>query len=450
MISNAPQPTNVQELRSFLGLLNYYGKFIRNLASILYPLNRLLQEKQKWEWTNECSEALQRAKNQLTSSNVLTHYDPKLPINLAADASAYGIGAVISHVLPDGSEKPISYASRTLTTIEKNYAQLEKEALSLIFGVKKFHQYLYGQKFTLMTDHKPLTAILGSKKGIPSLAAARLQRVGHSCCQLIIMKFNSNQQSHCNADGLSRLPLPVQDHEANAGAVSIFNVAQIQFLPVTFQQVQTATRHDPILMKVTTYVNSGWPTKVPDELKPYQSRQQEIGVQSGCLMWGIRVIVPKSLQQRLLESLHENHPGITRMKAIARSYVWWNRIDKDIESQAKACLQCQEQQSKPLVAPLHPWIWPTSPWKRIHIDFAGPFQDKMFLIVVDAHSKWPEVVQMSTTTTSKTVEVLQVLFAKYGLPEQLVSDNGPQFTSEDFAYFMKANGPLPFIVKWPR
>ena len=439
-IANAPQPTNVQELRSFLGLLNYYGKFIKNLASILYPLNRLLQEKQKWEWTNECSEAFQTAKNQLTSSEVLTHYDPKLPINLAADASAYGIGAVISHVLPDGSEKPISFASRTLTTSEKNYAQLEKEALSLIFGVKKFHQYLYGRKFTLITDHKPLTAILGSKKGIPSLAAARLQRWA-----LLLSAYNYEiqfkpTQSHCNADGLSRLPLPVQDHDAKAEAVSIFNVAQIQFLPVTFQQVQTATRRDPILTKITTYVNSGWPTKVPDELKPYQLRQQEIGAQNGCLMWGIRVIVPKSLQQRLLECLHENHPGITRMKAVARSYVWWNGIDKDIESQAKACLQCQEQKSKPPVAPLHPWIWPTSPWKRIHIDFAGPFLDKMFLIVVDAHSKWPEVVQMSTTTTTKTVEVLQVLFAKYGLPEQLVSDNGPQFTSEDFAYFMKANG----------
>ena len=157
-------------------------------------------------------------------------------------------------------------------------------------------------------------------------------------------------------------------------------------------------------------------------------------------MWGIRVIVPKSLQQRVLESLHENHPGITRMKAVARSYVWWNGIDKDIESKPRHVYNVKEQQSKPPVAPLHPWIWPTSPWKRIHIDFAGPFLDKMFLIVVDAHSKWPEVVQMSSTTTSKTVEVLQVLFAKYGLPEQLVSDNGPQFTSEDFAYFMKANG----------
>ena len=122
------------------------------------------------------TKAFEEAKRQLVSANVLTHYNPRLPINLAADASAYRIGAVISHVLPDGSEKPISFASRTLTTAEKNYSQLEKEALSSIFGVRKFHQYLYGRKFTLITDHKPLTGIFGSKKGIPSLAAARLQR----------------------------------------------------------------------------------------------------------------------------------------------------------------------------------------------------------------------------------------------------------------------------------
>ena len=161
-IANAPPPTTVQELRSFLGLLNYYGKFIPNLATILHPLNTLLQADKKWDWSDECARAFQMAKDQLTSTQVLTHYDPALPINLAADASAYGVGAVISHVFPDGAERPIAFASRTLSPPEKNYAQLEKEALSLMFGVKKFHQYLYGRKFTLITDHKPLTAILGS------------------------------------------------------------------------------------------------------------------------------------------------------------------------------------------------------------------------------------------------------------------------------------------------
>ena len=149
-------------------------------------------------------------------------------------------------------------------------------------------------------------------------------------------------------------------------------------------------------------------------------------------MWGVRVIIPQSLQQSLLESLHDNHPGITGMKAVALSYFWWSGIHKAIEDLAKLCVPCQEQKSNPPVAPLHPWVWPTNPWKRIHIDFAGPFLTKMFLIVVDAHSKWPEVIQMSSTTTSKIIEALGNLFARCGLPEQVVSDNGPQFTSEEF------------------
>ncbi len=138
---------------------------------------------------------------------------------MATDASAYGIGAVISHILPDGSEKPISFASRTLTPSEKNYSQLEKEALSLIFGVKKFHQYLYGRKFTLITDHKPLTAIFGAKKGIPTLAAARL-RMGTLALgvQLYEIQYKLTE-SHSNADGLSRLPLP--EMEADKGGEGV-------------------------------------------------------------------------------------------------------------------------------------------------------------------------------------------------------------------------------------
>ena len=126
---------------------------------------------------------------------------------LAEDASAYGVGAVISHSFPDGSERPIAYASHTLSMSERNYAQVEKEALTLIFGLNKFHQYLYGHTFILQTDHKPLTTILGRTKGFPSLVVARLQRwaiqlAGYS----YQIEFRPTKQ-HCNADGLSRLPL---------------------------------------------------------------------------------------------------------------------------------------------------------------------------------------------------------------------------------------------------
>ena len=175
-IVEAPAPTDVSQLRSFLGLINYYSRFIPNLSSILSPLNALLCKGKQWQWTSECAASFKEAKEQVLSQRVLTHYDPQLPIRLACDASPYGVGSVISHILPNGQERPIAFASRTLNKAERNYAQIEREALGIIFGVRKFHHYLYGRQFTLLTDHRPLTTILSPCKATPSMAAARMQR----------------------------------------------------------------------------------------------------------------------------------------------------------------------------------------------------------------------------------------------------------------------------------
>ena len=136
----------------------------------------------------------------------------------------------------------------------------------------------------------------------------------------------------------------------------------------------------------------------------------------------------------MLKELHQGHPGVGRMKAVARGHVWWPGLDKDLEKMAKSCAQCLAVKQGPASAPLHPWVWPIRPWQRVHVDFAGPFLSRM---VVDAHSKWPEVFEMTAT---KTIAVLRHLFASYGLPEQLVSDNGPQFVSADFGSFFRENG----------
>ena len=147
------------------------------MSTLSGPLTHLLAKDVPWNWTRECAEACVKIKDLLISSQVMAHYDPHKPLVLAVDASGYGLGAVISHT--DGvNENPIAYASRTLTPAEKNYSQIEKEALAIIFGVTKFHSYMYGQMFTLITDHKPLTTIFGPKKGIPVLTASRLQRWG--------------------------------------------------------------------------------------------------------------------------------------------------------------------------------------------------------------------------------------------------------------------------------
>ena len=388
-IVEAPSPKDVSQLRSFLGLLNYYSKFVANLANQLKPLHELLNKTKVWEWTDECESAFKGVKTALSQSEVLTHFDSTLPLQLACDASPYGVGAVLSHIMPSGEERPIAFASRTLSKSESNYAQIEREALSIVFGVKKFHQYLYGRKFTLLTDHRPLTSIFGPHTGIPSLAASRMQRWALllSAHQYDI-KYRKGDQ-HCNADGLSRLPLPVKHSEPKQAGIFYFK--EVAATPVTSAHVKTHTRTDPILSEVLDIISCGRKGVMTPSLKPYLVRRNELSVQSGCLLWGYRVIIPPALREKVLDELHSGHCGVVRMKEIARSYFWWPSLDAAIEEKAKSCSACQRLRNLPQLAPLHPWDWPEEPWQRVHIDFAGPLEGHMYLIVVDAHSKWPEV-----------------------------------------------------------
>ncbi|KAL6455440.1 hypothetical protein MHYP_G00004880 [Metynnis hypsauchen] len=452
-IVDAPAPQNVSQLRSFLGLLNYYGKFIKNLATMLKPLHELLCQGKQWKWTEQCNQAFIKAKEALLKSKVLTHFNPKLPLQLACDASPYGVGAVLSHIMPSGDDRPIAFASRTLNRAERGYAQIEKEALGIVFGVRKFYQYLFGKRFTLLTDHRPLTTIFGPYTGIPSLAASRMQRWALMLsAHTYDIKYRKSELHH-NADGLSRLPLPVTCPESSQQ--DIFYFTQVEESPVTAVHVRKCTRKDPVLSEVIEVITSGRAVKDAAHLQPFLSRRLELSVQSGCLLWGRRVVIPSPLRKMVLQQLHIGHCGMVRMKEIARSYFWWPGLDRDIEETAKSCAACQKLKNVPQLSPLHPWDWPETPWQRIHVDFAGPFEDKMFLVVVDAHSKWPEIAVMRSTTTAKTIEKLGEMFSRFGYPEQLVSDNGPQFISHEFASFMQANGvhhiiSLPPLNKWSR
>ncbi|PIO77827.1 reverse transcriptase [Teladorsagia circumcincta] len=175
-IQKMPAPNDVSQLRAFLGLINFYGNFVKDLHNLRAPLDALTKKDAVYTWTPECQSSFNKIKAILNSDLLLTHYDPNLPIIVAADASNYGIGATLSHRLPNGSEKVVYHASRCLTPAQKNYSQIEKEALALIFAVQKFHRFVHGRHFTLKTDHKPLVAIFGNKKGIPVYSANRLQR----------------------------------------------------------------------------------------------------------------------------------------------------------------------------------------------------------------------------------------------------------------------------------
>eukprot|EP00731_Ephydatia_muelleri_P001201 Em0001g1201a len=318
----APRPTSVTQLRSFLGIISYYHRFLPNLSTVLAPLHELLKAHTQWKWTGDCEKAFEEVKKLVASDTVLIHFDPQLPISVACDASAYGLGAVLSQTTKSGEERPVAFASRTLTQTEKGYSQIDKEALALVWGIRKFHQYVYGHKFTLITDHQPLTMILDPHKSIPVTTAARLQRY---------------------AAFLGGLPLTVEEGEEDE-ASQLF-VKLVEHLPVTYSQLREATQKDPTLSKVLQFALNGWPVVMEDNqsLKPYFDRQYELSVEQGCLL-----------------------------------------------------------------TPLHPWEFPGYPWRRIHLDFAGPIEGKMLLVIVDAYSKWPEVVVMEEVTAERTVRFMKL------------------------------------------
>eukprot|EP00118_Oscarella_pearsei_P024264 m.302820 g.302820 ORF g.302820 m.302820 type:complete len:331 (+) comp40828_c0_seq6:540-1532(+) len=299
-IQKAPRPSDVKSLRSFLGLVNYYGCFIPRLATLEQPLNDLLKQEKPWKWTDQCDKAFVELKTKLASADILVHYDPSLPLRLACDASVYGLGAVLSHIMPDGTERPVGYALPTLSGCERRYAQVEKEAYALKFGVTKFNQYLCGRKFTLITDHRPLTTIFGLKETLPAVAAARLHRWA-----VILSAYNYDieyrtSEQHGNADGFSRLPIAEINEDELGMDVHHLHIAHLEVLPVTSSEIAKAIKRDPTLAKVLHHVEYGWPARVEDELKPYFGHRL-ISVESGCLMWGVRVIVPKTLQARVLQ-----------------------------------------------------------------------------------------------------------------------------------------------------
>ena len=128
------------------------------------------------------------------------------------------------------------------------------------------------------------------------------------------------------------------------------------------------------------------------------------------------------------------------MKSVARSYVWWPNMDAEIEQTVRGCEPCQSSRHLPAAAPLYPWSWPAHPWDRLHLDYAGPFMGKMFLVIIDAHSKWMDVHVTSSATAMATIEKLRVTFATRGIPVTVVTDNGTNFTSREFENFMKSNG----------
>ena len=421
-------------------MVNQFGKFSPRIAEITKPLRELLSSRNCWLWGSKHDEAFLKLKKEVTKPSILAHYNPQCEVKISADASSFGLGAAL--LQKENNEwRPVAFASRRMTETEQRYAQIEKEALAIIWACDKFSCFVIGKRFGIETDHKPLVPLLTSK--CLDTLPPRILRFRLHLGRYDYSIEHVAGKSLFTADTLSRAPCSYSVSEGGSKftdqEVESFADAIIDAIPIVQSMLIkfcTAQINDSVCSRIRQYCLSGWPSKqyIPGELKPYWFVRGELSVCNDLLLYGKRIVVPRSLQTFTLQKIHSGHLGIQRCRLRAGNAVWWPGLAKQILSTVQNCHICS--QKNPLVVePMISLELPTYPWQRVSFDLFEMKGNK-YLLVVDSFSRYPEVIQLpSTTTSAKVISVLKSVFARHGIPEEFISDNGPQYSSQEMKEF---------------
>ena len=440
-----PPPTDVAGLRRALGLFNYLHKFLPDMASVSTPLRALLRNNSAWLWDAQQQAAFNELKSLAAAACQLSFYDPALPAVISADASSYGLGATLLQEHAEGLT-PVAYASKSLNDTQRRYAQIEKELLAVTWACDHFSQYLLGgQPVTVQTDHKPLVPLVNTRD---------LDNVPLRCQRMLmrLLQYNATAvyvpgPKLVVADALSRAPagpsdpLPHSSDLLSDVDVLVASVAAEYASPTFVVRLREATAADATLSDVSQIILTGWPTqarKVAPHLRPFFCHRASLSVADGCVYFHARLVIPPSMQAEVLRTIHAGHQGVSKSRTRACSAVWWPGLGAAIADVVHNCEVCSRERLAPQ-APLQPQQLPDRPWQRIAADLFA-WEGKEYLLTVDYFSRFIEVDHLRSTTSSAVITALDAHFSRYGLPETLVSDNGPQFASEQFAVFSAKHG----------
>jgi len=435
-VVNAPEPRNASEVRSFLGLVNFCARFIPNLSTISAPLNDLLRKNTVFKWGRSQQDAFKELKRRLACAETLGYYDKTAPTKVIVDASPVGLGAVLVQI-QNGENRVISYASRSLTDVERRYSQTEKEGLSVVWALERFHPWLYGIEFELLTDHKPLEYIYGPR----SKPCARLERwvLRLQPYRFTVKHVNGRDNI---ADALSRLPLKhssrtidsVDDHEYIK-----FVAREATPSAMTTREIEEVSFRDAEISRLRESVTNG--TWDKHEQSQFIHIKDELCVIGYLVLRGTRIVVPRELRKRVLDLGHIGHPGIVLMKSNLRTKVWWPGIDKEIENYCKTCYGCQLVSQSTNPEPMTRTELPSAPWQDLAADVLGPLPSGDYIFVcVDYYSRYVELEVTKVITSEKLVSILRKWFLTHGLPLSLRTDNASSFVCEHFENYLQSQG----------
>ena len=327
-----------------------------------------------------------------------------------------------------------------MTPTEQNYSQIEKEMYAIVFGCERFRHYIYGRIVTVTSDHKPLESIL--KKPI-ALAPPRLQRMIMRIQKYSIdVKYRSGKQIPV-ADTLSRKSLTKIENQEEAFDEYVHSV--VSHLPVSdkkFEELRQATVNDKQLNQVKQVVLNGWPEKrdqCPKSVLEFWNYKDELSVNEEIIMKSERIIVPTALREEMINRIHSGHMGIEKCKSRARDVLFWPNMNKDIEVKVANCKVCQEHQLANARELMIPRETPELPWQSFATDLFS-LENMDFVLVVDYYSRYFEIERLRNTKTSTVIKKIKAIFARHGVPQEVISDNGPQYSTEEFSHFSEKWG----------
>lgn len=427
-ILKMPPPQDLSQLRGFLCTVNFLSRYLPKLATVSEPLRQLLKKNVHFTWTDSQQQAFEAIKKRVTAAPILRYYNPREVVVIQCDASQYGLGAAL---LQDG--KPVAYASRAMTDTEKLYAQIEKELLSIVFATQRFDQFIYGLScVTIHTDHKPLETIL--KKNINEAPNKRIQRMMLKLQRYALKTIYVPGRELWIADTLSRLP-PLTPAKPCAFSIKLAEhqlASDLAVTPEQLQELQSTSREDLELQAVVQAVREGnWLKPGVSEYAPVKDELSTDGV---LVFKGARIVIPRVLRSKTLQQLHTPHQGIEATRRRARETVYWPGLNGQISEMIKRCAVCAAIQPSQPKEPMLPHEIPSIPWLKVGMDlFELKGQD--YLVMTDYTSNWFEVAEMKRITAASLIHECRVQFARHGVPQQVVTDSGTQFTSAEFKSF---------------
>lgn len=431
-ISLYKTPQNKKDLEIFLGMITYLQRFIPNASTITEPLRNLLKSNIEFQWNYEQQNSFEKLKNIISKEPVLGYFQPNEDIIISCDASSKGLGTCIKQ-----KNKIIAYASRSLTETQQSYAQIEKEMLAVVFSCEKFHQYLFAnENITIETDHRPLISIF-SKPLVKT--PPRLQRMLLKLQPYHFKLVYKPGKELKIADALSRAYIN-EEYEFNKD-IDLHICSLIKNLPVSdskIEKIRQITKNDDHLQKLVKLISYGFPSNknnLQDEMKIYWTYRDELTFVDGLIFKGDKILIPKELREDTLKQLHIGHMGKEKMKNRARELIFWPGLSLQIDNLSDSCKTCNLYRKQNVKEPLINHDIPTEPWIKVGLDLFH-FNNKNYLIVVDYYSKFIEISNLNMNTTSSNVITnLKSIFSRQGIPKELCSDSGPQFTSSEFKTF---------------